>query len=94
MSDNNTKPKKRGRPRVEGRKIRITFRVREGRSVAEDNLFDRLEQLPQRQRSRFIRRVLTTGDIDPILDREFARESEWAATSLAGLGSWGDEEED
>jgi len=57
-------------------------------------LIDRLKELPARQRSRFIRRVLTTGDIDPILEREFARESEWAANSLAGLGSWGDEEED
>jgi hypothetical protein len=84
----------RGRPRVEGREIRITFRLREGRAEAEDKLFERLTELPERQRSRFIRRVLTTGEIDAVIDRELARESLWAATALAGLGSWGEDEDE
>jgi hypothetical protein len=55
---------------------------------------DRLEQLTPGQRSRFIRRVLTTGEIDSVLDREFTRETERVASALAGLASWGEDEED
>jgi hypothetical protein len=57
---------------------------------------DRLDQLTTGQRSRFIRRVLTTGEIDPILDREFARETERVTCALDALAAFrmDDEEED
>jgi hypothetical protein len=90
----NTK-KTRGRPRLDQESLYIPFRLRRGRSTAEDALIERLQQLPPRQRSRFIRRVLTTGEVDPVLEREFARESRWAASALDSLGSsWDDDEED
>jgi hypothetical protein len=94
--DNCNTTKKRGRPRVEGKTLYIPFKLRRGRSVEEDALIDRLEQLiGTGQRSRFIRRVLTTGDIDPILNREFARESEKVASALDAMASlWAEDEED
>jgi hypothetical protein len=94
---NKRNTKKRGRPRIEGDEFHITFRLRRGRAEAEDRLIDRLEQLTGRgQRSRYIRRVLTTGDVEPVLEREFEQES---AAIAAGLDSmfdlWSiDEEED
>ncbi|NJO00081.1 MAG: hypothetical protein HC875_41190 [Anaerolineales bacterium] len=59
-------------------------------------MIDRLEQLNGTgQRSRFIRRVLTTGDIDPILEREFARETEQVTSALDAMASlWAEDEED
>lgn len=84
----------RGRPRADGPEIRITFRLRRGRFEAEDSLMDRLDQLTAGQRSRFIRRVLTTGEIDPILEREFARETERVTCALDALARMDDDEED
>lgn len=83
-----------GRPKLDTEQLYIPFRLRRGRSDKEDALIGRLKQLPPRQRSRFIRRVLTTGEIDAVLDREFARESEWAASALDMMGSEWDEEEE
>lgn len=72
----------------------IPFRLRKGRSEAEDQLIDRLLQLPDRSRSRFIRRVLTTGDIEPVLASEFSKETEAVTSALDALASlWGDDEE-
>jgi hypothetical protein len=85
----------RGRPRLGGERLHVTFRLRRGRSEAEDRLFDRLAQLTRDgQRSRFIRRVLTTGEIEPVLDRELARETERLADALDGLATFWDEEDD
>ncbi len=84
----------RGRPPIPGRQLRVTFRLRQGRSPAEDGLLERLDQLPARHRSRFIRRVLTTGDIDPILDRELARESARVGSALDALATYYDEGDD
>jgi hypothetical protein len=55
---------------------------------------DRLEQLKEsRQRSRYLRRVLTTGEIDAVLDREFARETEQVANALDAMASlWDDDD--
>jgi hypothetical protein len=78
-----------------GESLYIPFRLRQGRSEAEDALIARLKAMPSRQRSGFIRRVLTTGDIDPILNREFARETERVTSALSGLASfWDDNEEE
>jgi hypothetical protein len=87
--------KKRGRPKLEVEKMYIPFRLRRGRSEAEDNLMDRLAQLTETgQRSRFIRHVLTTGDIEPVLDREFVRETERVASALDALATlWRDDDE-
>ncbi len=75
--------------------MHVNFRLRRGRSEAEDRLFDRLAQLTRDgQRSRFIRRVLTTGEIEPVLDRELARETERLADALDGLATFWDEEDD
>jgi hypothetical protein len=82
----------RGRPPVSGRQIKITFRLRCGRSAAEDALIARLDQLPPRHRSRFIRRVLTTGDIETVLDRELARETERVASALDAMAGLWDED--
>ncbi len=72
----------------------IPFRLRKGRSEAEDLLIERLLQLPDRSRSRFIRRVLTTGDIEPVIDREFSQETEAITNALDAMASlWGDDEE-
>lgn len=71
----------------------IPFRLRKGRSIEEDQLIDRLLQLPDRSRSRFIRRVLTTGDIEPVISREFSQETEKVTSALDALASlWGDDE--
>ena len=90
MSD---KKSNRGRPPVPGQQIKITFRLRSDRSEAEDALIERLAELPPRHRSRFIRRVLTTGDIDAVLDREFARETEQVTSALDALATYWDDEE-
>ncbi len=59
---------------------------------------DRLAQLTETgQRSRFIRRVLTIGDIEPILDQEFANETMHLTNALdahATLWANDDDEED
>lgn len=83
-----------GRPPVPGERIKISFRLRRGRTPAEDALMDRLEQLKEsRQRSRYLRRVLTTGEIDAVLDREFARETEQVANALDAMASlWDDDD--
>ena len=71
----------------------IPFRLRKGRSIEEDQLINRLLQLPDRSRSRFIRRVLTTGDIEPVISREFSQETEKVTSALDALVSlWGDDE--
>lgn len=73
--------------------IYIPFRLKKGRSIEEDQLIDRLLQLPDRSRSRFIRRVLTTGDIEPVISREFSQETEKVTSALDALVSlWGDDE--
>jgi len=92
----NTEKKKRGRPPAGGAETIYCFKLRRGRSVEEDGLIDRLTQLTGTgQRSRFIRRVLTTGDIEPILERELARESEKVASALDAMASlWAEDEED
>jgi len=77
---------KRGRPRLEVDELHITFRLRRGRSEAEDRLIERLGQLTGRgQLSRYIRRVLTTGDIEAVLEREFEQESAAIAAGLDGM---------
>ncbi len=88
--------KKRGRPKLNGEQMYIPFRLRRGRSDAEDNLMDRLAQLTETgQRSRFIRRVLTTGDIEPILDQEFANETTHLTSALdAHATFWADDDDD
>lgn len=92
----NTKNTRRGRPRVEGEQIHVSLRFRRGRSEAEDNLIDRLVELVQRgQRSRYIRRVLLTGDVEPVLDRVFEEESELVQSRLdAMFDMWQDEDEE
>lgn len=94
-SMNKRDTKRPGRPRLNGEEIHVTFRLRRGRSIEEDTLMDRLGQLKQKgQRSRFIRRVLTTGEIDPILDREFARETERVSSALDAMASlWSDDDD-
>jgi hypothetical protein len=92
MSD---KKSSRGRPALPGQQIKISFRLRQGRSQAEDALISRLDQLPPRHRSRFIRRVLTTGDIDAVLDREFERETGRVTAALDAMaGLWDDDDDD
>lgn len=86
---------KRGRPKATGEERLYCFKLRRGRSPAEDSLIDRLDQLTRNgQRSRFIRRVLTTGEIDPILEREFTHETERTASALTDLASFWDDDED
>ena len=97
MSDKNVLPKKSaGRPRIDGDELRVSFRLRRGRSDEEDLLFDRLEQLTgSGQRSRFIRRVLTTGEVEPTLAREFARETQKVSVALDAMAAlWADDDED
>ncbi len=88
--------KKPGRPKLNGEKMLVCFRLRRGRSDAEDNLMDRLAQLTETgQRSRFIRRVLTTGDIEPILDQEFANETTHLTSALdAHATFWAEDDDD
>lgn len=74
-----------------------SFWLRPGISEEQDRLIERLDQFTAKgQRSRFIRRVLTTGDVEPILDREFTKETVKVASALEGLASFwdNDEEED
>ena len=82
-----------GKRKLNVEQLYIPFRLRRGRSQAEDDLIDRLKQLQPRQRSLFIRRVLTTGEIDAVLDREFALETARVASALDSMGdSWDDED--
>jgi hypothetical protein len=83
----------KGRPRIFGKMVRLNLRLREGRSPEEDRLIERLEQLPKGQRSRYVRRVLTTGDVEPILDAELERETGRVASALDALATMWDDEE-
>ena len=96
MTDSKKHSKKRGRPKLSGEQMYVPFRLRRGRSEEEDNLMDRLAQLEPGQRSRFIRRVLTTGDIEPVLEREFARETKRVANAFDALATFwaNDDDED
>ncbi len=87
MSD---KKSSRGRPKLYTETMRLTFRLRKGRSEAEDALVERLGLLKKGQRSRFLRRVLTTGDIEPVLEREFAKETECVANAVDALATFWD----
>lgn len=90
----NTNGRKAGRPALDVESITVTFRLRRERSQAEDMLMDRLAKLTERrQRSRFIRRVLTTGEIDLVLDREFARETERVGSALDALATYFDDDD-
>ena len=76
----------RGRPRVSGQQLHVTLRLRQGRSEEEDRLIERLQELVQRgQRSRYIRRVLLTGDVEPVLDRVFQEETELITSRLDAM---------
>jgi hypothetical protein len=55
---------------------------------------DRLEQLKKGQRSRFIRRVLTTGDLEPVLEREFAKETRRVANAFDALATFWENDDD
>jgi hypothetical protein len=88
-----TKNGRRGRPRAFGETVRLNLRLREGRSPEEDRLIERLAQLPKGQRSRYVRRVLTTGDVEPILDAELERETGRVASALDALATMWDGEE-
>jgi len=92
----NTKNTKRGRPRLQGEQLHITLRFRTGRSEEEDRLFERLQELGARgQRSRYIRRVLLTGDVEPVLDHIFQQETERVQQGLdAMFDLWEDDDED
>lgn len=97
MSDKKPhRKRKRGRPRVNEEQIKVSFRLRRGRNSAEDALMDRLSLLTEsRQRSRYLRRVLTTGEIDAVLDRELAQETQRVANALDAMaGLWDDDEDD
>jgi hypothetical protein len=74
-----------GRPRLSGKSIHITLRLRQGRSPQEDRLIERLERLGKGQQSRFLRAVLTTGDIEPILDAELAQETGRVTAALDAM---------
>ena len=84
----------RGRPKLHQEAIIVAIRFRRGRSQKEDELLDRLKQLPvMRGRSRYIRRVLTTGELDAVLDRELAHETERVASALDSMGDTWDEDD-
>lgn len=91
-----TKNRRRGRPPLGGQQLHITLRFRTGRSEEEDRLFERLQELGARgQRSRYIRRVLLTGDIEPILDRIFEEESDRVKAGFdAMFEMWEEEDEE
>jgi hypothetical protein len=90
----NTKNTRRGRPRLRGEQLLIALRFRTGRSEEEDRLIERLQELGARgQRSRYIRRVLLTGDVEPVLDRLFQEESELVGARLdAMFDLWDDDD--
>jgi hypothetical protein len=77
----------RGRPKLPGKSIHITLRLREGRSPEEDRLIERLEQLEKGRRSRFLRTVLTTGDVEPVLDAQLEQETERVASALDAMAT-------
>jgi hypothetical protein len=90
-----TKNRGRGRPPLGGQQLHVTLRFRTGRSEGEDHLFERLQELGARgQRSRYIRKVLLTGDIEPILDRIFEEESEIVQSRLDDMFNLWEEDED
>jgi hypothetical protein len=85
--------KKAGRPKLNQESIIVATRFRYGRSPEEDELMDRLKQLPvMRSRSRYIRRVLTTGELDAVLDRELSHETARVASALNSMGDTWDED--
>jgi hypothetical protein len=91
---NNCNTINRGRPKLHQEAIIVAIRFRRGRSQAEDELIDRLKQLPAlRGRSRYIRRVLTTGELDAVLDRELAHETARVASALDTMGDSWDEDD-
>lgn len=83
----NTGSGERGRPEKPGRSIMITFRLREGE---HDPILDRLLRLPHRNRSAYIRRVLSGAPVD-LLDDAFEQES--ATLSAALDDAWEDDNE-
>jgi hypothetical protein len=92
----NTKNTRRGRPRLGGDQLLICIRFRAGRSEEEDRLFERLQELAAHgQRSRYIRRVLLTGDVEPVLDSVFQEETARVRQGLdAMFDLWDDDGDD
>ena len=76
-----------------GKTVRLNLRLREGRSPEEDRLIGRLEQLPKGQRSRYLRRVLATGEVEPLLDAELEQETGRVASALDAMAAMWDSEE-
>ena len=78
---------RRGRPPKRGQVHRITIRLREGEN---DAILARLAQLPPRQMSAYIRRVLDAASIEN-LDAAL-KESKELAADLDGMwNEWEDE---
>lgn len=91
----NVTQKKRGRKPAKFERKYYSFWLRPGLSEEQDRLIERLNQLTAKgQRSRFIRRVLTTGDVEPVLEREFIKETDKVANALGGLASFWDNDEE
>jgi hypothetical protein len=75
--------------------MRLNLRLREGRSPEEDRLMERLEQIEKGRRSRFLRAVLTTGDVEPILDAQLEQETDRVASALDAMAAmWNDDDEE
>lgn len=85
----------RGRPRLPGETLLICFRLRKGDTERENDLFDRMQELGERgQRSRVIRKILLTGEVEPVLDRVFQQETERVQQGLdAMFDLWEDDED-
>lgn len=81
-----------GRKKLNVEQIYISFRLRRGRSQEEDQLMDRLNKLVVRSRSRYIRNVLTTGEMDAVLDRALAQETARVKSALDSMGDSLDDE--
>jgi hypothetical protein len=82
--------KRRGQPAKHGRRVFVGIWFREGE---HDEVLARLNQLPERQRSSYIRRVLAGAPVE-VHQAAFEAESERVRAGLDALASaWGDEEE-
>ncbi len=82
--------KKPGRPAKNGKRVFVGIWFREGE---HDDILARLNQLPERQRSSYIRRVLAGAPVE-VHQAAFEAESEQVRSGLDALASaWGDEDE-